>query len=154
MNLSQGERYKSSYQRREDHHPSGIRPQWTIKDQLFWEELRTKLGNHPTPDVILRDFNIVKDTLDRLPPKQDNKHVTESLMCLKRSLDLRDGWRAKNLDSLACTFAQSCAQGGRQWQSRIDQIYVSKDILPFRKEWRISQNLNRLSASNRENFQH
>ncbi|KAG2116710.1 Endonuclease/exonuclease/phosphatase [Suillus discolor] len=105
------------------------------KNQLFWDELRTKLEGKPKPDVMLGDFNIVEDALDRLPCKQDNEYATESLVNLKLSLDLRDRWRAENPNSLAFTFAQSHRQGGRQ--SRIDRIYISEDFMPFSKEWRI-----------------
>ncbi|KAG2744731.1 DNase I-like protein, partial [Suillus brevipes Sb2] len=105
------------------------------KNGAFWEEVQTNLTGLPTPDVLLGDFNIVEDALDRLPPKQDNEHATVALMRLKLSLDLRDGWRAENPDLLAYTFAQSSAQGGRQ--SRIDRIYISENILPFSKDWTI-----------------
>ncbi|KAG1800545.1 hypothetical protein EV424DRAFT_1298107, partial [Suillus variegatus] len=87
------------------------------------------------PDVMLGDFNIVEDALDRLPCRHDNEYATESLAHLKLSLDLRDGWRAENPNSLAFTFAQSHRQGGRQ--SRIDRIYISEDFMPFSKEWQI-----------------
>ncbi|KAG1863878.1 Endonuclease/exonuclease/phosphatase [Suillus subluteus] len=110
-------------------------PNEPSKNQLFWEELHTKLEGLPTPDIMLGDFNIVEDALDRIPSKQDNEYAVESLMCLKLCLDMRDGWRAENPDSLEFTFTQSRAQGGRQ--SRIDRIYVSEDFLPFSKEWRI-----------------
>lgn len=110
-------------------------PNESTQNQMFWEEVRTKLEGKPTPDIVLGDFNIVEDALDRLPCKPDNEKATEALMRLKLSLDLRDGWHAENPDSLAFTFAQSHLQGGRQ--SRIDRIYISEDFLPFSKEWNI-----------------
>ncbi|KAG1766764.1 Endonuclease/exonuclease/phosphatase [Suillus occidentalis] len=110
-------------------------PNEPSKNGVFWEEVQTNLTSLPTPDVLLGDFNIVEDTLDRLPPKQDNKHATVALMCLKLSLDLRDRWRAENPDLLAYTYAQSSTQGGQQ--SRIDRIYISENILSFSKDWTI-----------------
>ncbi|KAG2054578.1 DNase I-like protein [Suillus hirtellus] len=110
-------------------------PNEPSKNRAFWEEVQTSLTGLPTPNVLLGDFNIVEDALDRLLPKQDNKHATIALIHLKLSLDLRDGWRAENPDLLAYTFAQSSVQGGRQ--SRIDRIYISENILPFSKDWTI-----------------
>ncbi|KAJ8580603.1 DNase I-like protein, partial [Rhizopogon salebrosus TDB-379] len=110
-------------------------PNDPLDSHNFWEEIRTKLNNLPQPDIMMGDFNIVEDALDRLPPRKDPVHAVESLLRLKFSLDLRDGWRSENPDSSAFSFAQSAAQGGRQ--SRIDRIYVSEDILPFSKEWNI-----------------
>ncbi|KIJ06480.1 hypothetical protein PAXINDRAFT_31816, partial [Paxillus involutus ATCC 200175] len=101
----------------------------------FWETIKIELGNLPKPDVILGDFNLVEDALDRLPPHLDPLSASEPLQDLKRSLKLTDGWRRENPDSISFTFAQSAAQGGSQ--SRIDRIYVRDDWLPFSKEWEI-----------------
>ncbi|KAJ8592571.1 DNase I-like protein [Rhizopogon salebrosus TDB-379] len=96
-------------------------PNDPLDSHNFWEEIRTKLNNLPQPDIMMGDFNIVEDALDRLPPRKDPVHAVESLLRLKFSLDLRDGWRSENPDSSAFSFAQSAAQ----------------DILPFSKEWNI-----------------
>lgn len=105
-------------------------------NQAFWELLQSKLRNLPRPDLMLGDFNIIEDSLDRLPPKTDNASASKALHQLKAHLRLRDGWRYENPDTLAYTFAQSAFQGGSQ--SRIDRIYINDELLPFSKDWDIS----------------
>ncbi|KAG1764439.1 Endonuclease/exonuclease/phosphatase [Suillus occidentalis] len=105
-------------------------------NQYFWENVMSKLRGLPHPDVMLGDFNLVEDALDRLPPKQDSSGPTSKLKELRTRLRLRDGWRTENPDTLQYTFAQSAYQGGRQ--SRIDRIYIKEDLLPFSREWDIS----------------
>jgi exonuclease III len=67
----------------------------------FWETIKIELGNLPKPDVILGDFNLVEDALDRLPPHLDPLSASEPLQDLKRSLKLTDGWRRENPDSIS-----------------------------------------------------
>ncbi|KAF9234529.1 Endonuclease/exonuclease/phosphatase [Melanogaster broomeanus] len=101
----------------------------------FWELLLMKMEMNPKPDILLGDFNLVEDALDRLPPHADARRATEALAKLKMALNLVDGWRMENPDSTAFTFSQSRAQGGAQ--SRIDRIYLKRDALIFSKEWHI-----------------
>jgi len=111
-------------------------PNDSLTNQQFWELTQSKLRNLPRPDLLLGDFNVVEDPLDRLPPKTDPFGPISSLHELKSHLRMKDGWRYENPDTLAYTFAQSASQGGSQ--SRIDRIYISDKILPFSKEWDIS----------------
>lgn len=85
---------------------------------------------------MLSDFNLVEDALDHLPPKQDTSGPTSKLNELKTHLKLKDSWQTEFLDVLQYTFAQSAQQGGRQ--SRIDQIYIKDELLPFSQDWEIS----------------
>ncbi|KAG2745066.1 DNase I-like protein [Suillus brevipes Sb2] len=95
----------------------------------FWELIRTKIRNLPKPDVMLGDFNVVEDPLDRLPPKSDHINASNSLHQLRSHLQLQDGWRHENQDTLSYTFSQSAFQGGSQ--SRIDRIYIKPEYAPF-----------------------
>ncbi|KAG2738220.1 DNase I-like protein, partial [Suillus brevipes Sb2] len=106
------------------------------KNKTFWDEVLAKLSTLPPPDIMLGDFNMVEDALDRLPPKSDSAGANEALARIKAEYQLRDGWRIENPDLCAYTFMQPAALGGRQ--SRIDRIYVNQDILPFSKEWDIN----------------
>ncbi|KAF8844901.1 DNase I-like protein [Paxillus ammoniavirescens] len=110
-------------------------PNDNSSNEAFWDQLRLQLKDLPKPDVMLGDFNLVEDALDRLPPHPDARSATEALATLKQETHLVDGWRKENPDTTAFTFAQSRAQGGRQ--SRIDRIYVNENILFFSNEWRI-----------------
>jgi exonuclease III len=105
-------------------------------NKTFWVEVLQKLEQLPPPDIMLGDFNLVEDALDRLPPKSDNTTAVEALAELKAEYQLRDGWRAENPDSHAYTFMQSALQGGRK--SRIDRIYINQDMIPFSREWDIN----------------
>ncbi|KIJ60424.1 hypothetical protein HYDPIDRAFT_61309, partial [Hydnomerulius pinastri MD-312] len=104
-------------------------------NEAFWQELKDKLKGLPKPDLMLSDFNLVEDVLDRLPSHMDTHLATEALSDLKRELNLVDGWRAVNPDHTAFTFSQSRAQGGRQ--SHIDKIYITREALTYIKEWQI-----------------
>ncbi|KAG1859327.1 Endonuclease/exonuclease/phosphatase [Suillus subalutaceus] len=105
-------------------------------NQYFWEHILSKLRGLPNPDIMLRDFNMVEDALDRLLPKQDSSGSTSKLNDLKTHLKLRDGWQLEHPDTLQYTFAQSAHQGG--CQSRIDRIYVKDELLPFSRDWDIT----------------
>ncbi|KAI5985832.1 Endonuclease/exonuclease/phosphatase [Pisolithus albus] len=89
------------------------------QNQNFWDEIHDKIMYLPQPDVLLGDFNIIKDSIDRLPAHTDNANGVNALRSLRTHLNLQDGW-----------------QGGRA--SRIDHIYVLEDMFPFCKEWEIS----------------
>lgn len=105
-------------------------------NQYFWDHVLSKLHGLPKPDIMLSDFNLVEDALDHLPPKQDTSGPTSKLNELKTHLKLKDSWQTEFLDVLRYTFAQSAQQGGRQ--SRIDQIYIKDELLPFSQDWEIS----------------
>ncbi|KAG1869342.1 Endonuclease/exonuclease/phosphatase [Suillus subalutaceus] len=61
-------------------------------NQRFWEEIAQSIKDHPRPDIMLGDFNLVEDPLDRLPPRQDTFNATSALTDLKLYLGLRDEW--------------------------------------------------------------
>ena len=64
-------------------------------NEKFWEELKNKTSTRPDlkPDIMLGDFNLVEDSLDRLPCHPDDASAIASLGELKYFLDLTDGWR-------------------------------------------------------------
>ncbi|KJA27412.1 hypothetical protein HYPSUDRAFT_74910 [Hypholoma sublateritium FD-334 SS-4] len=102
----------------------------------FWEIINDELRGKPTPDVILGDFNMVEDALDRLPPHCDPTTSVEKLAELMTSLQLVDGWRTANPDTLQYTYSQTIRQGASH--SRIDRIYLNKDCTQFTNDWKIT----------------
>ncbi len=66
------------------------------------------------------DFNMVEDSLDRLPAHSDQENTTDALDNLKQLLGLEDGWRNTFPQKIAFTYLQS---NGSKSQSRIDRIY-------------------------------
>ena len=107
------------------------------ENQEFWEKIKTSVEALPDlrPDIMLGDFNLVEDALDRLPSKQDGEIATESLRELRSELDLVDGWRHTNPDTKGYTWIRE-SDGT---QSRIDRIYVREDFLADCKDWEITQ---------------
>lgn len=106
------------------------------QNALFWEELNTNRHGRPHPDAILGDFNLVEDALDRLPPHRDPPAPTENLSEILTALNMTDGWRETNPDTLQYTYSQSIRQGASH--SRIDRIYVRRDGLKFSNSWDFS----------------
>ncbi|KAG6328086.1 hypothetical protein ID866_11003 [Astraeus odoratus] len=104
-------------------------PNKPTENRAFWEEIHDSIIHIPQPDVILGDFNFVKDPMDRLPAIYDNQNTIEAWCSLKSHLTLSDGWRACFPRSLKYCFSQTPGQGGHQ--SHIDRIYVKNEMIPF-----------------------
>ena len=51
-----------------------------------------KNGDLPKSDIMLGDYNLVEDPIDRLPCYADNTQIVEALQNLKSLLLLHDGW--------------------------------------------------------------
>ncbi|KIO04156.1 hypothetical protein M404DRAFT_144507 [Pisolithus tinctorius Marx 270] len=110
-------------------------PNEPSENQKFWETIHDNLINLPQPDVLLGDFNVVEDSIDRIPAHQDHANAVNALRALRSHLNLQDSWRQTNPSNLSFTFTQSARQGGRM--SRIDQIYTLESMIPFCKDWSI-----------------
>ena len=104
-------------------------------NENFWEKLNETMRTHANlrPDVMLGDFNIVEDSLDRLPCHPDNAPAVAALGELKSTLNLIDGWRRTHPNRREYTHlhAPNASQG------RIDRIYINNNLLPTAKEWNI-----------------
>ncbi|KAL4064828.1 Endonuclease/exonuclease/phosphatase [Scleroderma yunnanense] len=92
------------------------------ENSTLWKKIHNGILNLPQPDIILAHC--------------DNPNIIETWQSLKSHLSLTDGWQATFPTSLNHTFSQSAQHGGHQ--SRIDQVYVPQDKLPYCKEWTIS----------------
>ena len=73
-------------------------PNATSENSVFWKEIKLRFDNQriPKPNIMLSNFNIVEDRIDRLPCKHDNTIATESLQELRNYLSLVDGWRTNS----------------------------------------------------------
>ncbi|KAI0682279.1 hypothetical protein C8T65DRAFT_714058 [Cerioporus squamosus] len=78
-------------------------------NMLFWDNLR---------DVLLGDFNVVTNSVDRAPARQDHEGAAAALAAFVAALGVVDGWRASR-------------------QSRLDRIYVSPHVLGMSHSWDI-----------------
>ncbi|RDB23311.1 Transposon TX1 uncharacterized protein [Hypsizygus marmoreus] len=95
-----------------------------------WEDVNSRL---PFPDLMLGDFNVVEDAIDRLPSHPDSPTAAEPLADLKSTFQLQDGWREVHPTDKKYSFFQK-ATGS---QSRIDRIYTTPQIINNSKSWEI-----------------
>ncbi|RDX52286.1 DNase I-like protein, partial [Lentinus brumalis] len=99
----------------------------------FWSRRTYSYG---TPagrklDIVMGDFNVVTDPIDRLPPHRDLLAAQESVEDFMRKVDLVDGWRERNPSKRQYTYMQQ-ATGS---QSRIDRIYVRRTLMSKANNW-------------------
>lgn len=83
-------------------------PNSTTENAQFWEDLKTELEKDGAkkPDIMVGDFNITEDAIDRLPCRKDKAAPINTLEDLKASLGLVDGWRTTFPDTKAYTYEQ------------------------------------------------
>jgi exonuclease III len=102
----------------------------------FWTELKIKTDALPTskkPDVMLGDFNMCEDEIDRLPVRGELGRQVQTFDELKSSLNLIDGWRDTYTDAMYYTFHKV----NTSIHARLDRIYLTKDLLHPAEEWAI-----------------
>jgi len=108
-------------------------------NECFWETLNETIEDRPhlKPDVMLGDFNLVEDALDRIPCHPDNANAVAALGELKSNTDLVDGWRRTHPDKRGYTHhhAPNASQG------RIDRIYITNRLLQPSSDWNIESTL-------------
>ena len=111
-------------------------PNDTKNNENFWAQLNEILMDHPhlKPNIMLGDFNLVEDSLDRLPCHPDDTTAVASLGELKSNTDLVDGWHCTHPDKYKYTHTHipNASQG------RIDRIYMRNTLLATATEWAIS----------------
>ncbi|KAJ3474750.1 hypothetical protein NLI96_g12277 [Meripilus lineatus] len=92
----------------------------------IWVERRYR-----RPDVILGDFNVVTDQIDRIPQSTTRNCAQYALTNLVRHFGLKDGWRELNPTAKTFTFRDS------RGQSRLDRIYTTNSIFKASGSWNI-----------------
>lgn len=110
-------------------------PNAAHENAAFWRTLNEKWVRRrlPIPDIMLGDFNLVEDSLDRLPCRDDSPNAVESLRSFRANLELIDGWRDTFPDERAYTHTQKPANT----KARLDRIYVSNEIFHTAVDWNI-----------------
>ncbi len=103
------------------------------ENQNFWERRADELDRrkYTRPDLLLGDFNIVEDAIDRLPPRQDAGEAVAQLQRFRIAAGLVDGWRTREPTRRVFTYLQTSTGS----QSQIDRIYTSRAILRNANEW-------------------
>lgn len=61
----------------------------------FWEQLDAKRRTKGLrrPDIMLRDFNLMEDIIDRAPMHLDDAKAIKALRNLRQHLGIKDSWR-------------------------------------------------------------
>jgi len=101
----------------------------------FFKELKLKLSEQENTNqlMIVGDFNFVEDRIDRLPHRGDSQQITDEMNQLKKKYKLIDGWRLSNPHVKEYTFYQD----GSGSKSRIDRIYINKEMFRYTYKWEI-----------------
>ncbi|KAF6742337.1 Endonuclease/exonuclease/phosphatase [Ephemerocybe angulata] len=92
------------------------------ENEKFWSDLHEEflMRETPRPDILLGDFNVVEEPIDRLPPRGDAQ--------ASDLLRLNDGWRQENPSKTQYTYVQDSTGS----QSRIDRIYATQPFADHR----------------------
>ncbi|KAH9926011.1 Endonuclease/exonuclease/phosphatase, partial [Fomitopsis serialis] len=101
----------------------------------FWQQLLQMVENGKLckPDLLVGDFNIVEEAIDRIPAKEDSPTAVQNLRSLLRCLNLFDGWRLSEPSKKDFTFPQR----GSASRSRLDRIYATNELIMSSQEWSI-----------------
>jgi len=100
----------------------------------FWADVVTQWSTHhlPPPNMMLGDFNMVEDPLDRSPARPDSEPATAALRLCRQSLDLQDIWRQTFPDRRSFTYTSA-----HNTMSRIDRIYADPDTGKCLSDWSV-----------------
>ena len=111
-------------------------PNAPMENEKFWRDLSESLNSQlvPYPDILLGDFNMVEDAIDRLPSHSDNANTCNALSDLKRQLNVKDGWRNHSGNEKGYTYTQK----PNMIRSRLDRIYTTEKIYETAADWDIS----------------
>lgn len=104
-------------------------PNVSGENALFWDDLAS--GQTGRVDILLGDFNMVEDGMDRIPARAEAGRVCKALSTFLRAHRLEDGWRARNPHEKAYSYMQS-ATGA---QSRLDRIYLTRKLRADAEDW-------------------
>ncbi|KAF8317002.1 Endonuclease/exonuclease/phosphatase [Cantharellus anzutake] len=99
----------------------------------FWNTLATRTNGLPV-NIILGDFNVVEESLDRFPPHRDVDSAVNALKTLMEDKSLEDGWCLANPPPTTnFTFGHTLGTH----LSRIDRIYTSGELYNKALTWSI-----------------
>ncbi|EED81144.1 predicted protein [Postia placenta Mad-698-R] len=104
-----------------------------------WRSLKTtwEETSPPKPNLLLGDFNLVKDALDRLLSHRDNKDAITMLQDFCKSINLTDGWCTTYPTDRRYSLLHK--QSGSQ--SHIDRIYATPQVNETALSWDIMDSL-------------
>ena len=88
----------------------------------YWADNRIKRHtlHIKTPDIVLGDFNVTEDAIDRMPPKLDDEKAIDALRETKQDWDLVDIWRKVNPTEKAFMYRAQTHSG--HIQAHLDSV--------------------------------
>jgi hypothetical protein len=104
----------------------------------FWNNIQHKLTklHVPTIDVILGDFNITEDIIDRIPTRYDDYSAVEAIHTFRESLNMIDSWRHSNPNTQQFTFISNTHS-----LSRLDRIYTNRNLSNHLSDWEVTDTI-------------
>lgn len=115
-------------------------PNAPAENRDFWWEIQEKINQKEIakPNIMLGNFNLVKDMLDRLPSHNNNLETVRALRELKADCTLIDGWRYTYPNQKQYMYTQKATKS----MSRIDRIYMKEQLLTNSVDWQIVTDTN------------
>ncbi|KIM64469.1 hypothetical protein SCLCIDRAFT_15235 [Scleroderma citrinum Foug A] len=98
----------------------------------FWAEVTTHWSaNHlPHPHLLLGNFNMVEDPIDRVPARSDSEPVSTALRTCRQTLGLQDTWHHSFPDERSFSYISA-----HNTMSRIDRIYTNSTTGKCLSDW-------------------
>ncbi|EIN12479.1 DNase I-like protein, partial [Punctularia strigosozonata HHB-11173 SS5] len=99
----------------------------------FWNKIKDARRQNKIPkvDILLGDFNVVEDDVDRAPPRKELESAVMALRECRQALNVHDAWREEYPSSRNYTYI-SKATGS---MSRLDRMYIADDRRKDVYEW-------------------
>jgi exonuclease III len=107
------------------------------EQQPFWEGVEANRNSKrlARPEIVLGDFNVTEDKIDRAPTRLDSKAATEALRQIRLKWEIQDAWRHMHPNDRSFTYRSNTGQ--HQTKSRLDRIYVARNLQQHTFSWRI-----------------
>ena len=105
----------------------------------FWEHIDTKRRTKGLrrPDLMLGNFNLTEELIDRTPLHLDDISAIAALRNLRQCLGIEDSWRHAFPHDRCFTYQAN--SNGQAIKSRLDRIYTSKEATKATYDWKIAQ---------------
>ncbi|KAI0779129.1 Endonuclease/exonuclease/phosphatase [Irpex lacteus] len=106
------------------------------ENEQFWRDILEEWNTRQLdpPDLLLGDFNIVEEKIDRRPMRPDPYGPVSALQELYNHFNMIDAWRETNPREREFTYAQET--GGSL--SRLDRIYMTREVARATNQWMIN----------------
>lgn len=99
----------------------------------FWNTISSALNLHSLrPEILLGNFNLVEDAIDRTPAHKDPETAVRSLRDLREELNVLNTWHNDNPTTRQYTFSNS-----NHSHSQIDRIYTLPQLAHSLYNWEV-----------------